>query len=248
MALEWILFDCMETLVDMDPIPQQIDYAGWAFHGSGVEACWKTFDSFFCDYQKAAQFLEKKLPPLKEWTVRDRLALACGYNNVIDGLERDDFISTLEKNFFKNYLQNCFVHKDVIEMLPVLAKQYKLGVVSNFKTEDGIETILKSFDLIRYFSHITTSVKNGWRKPNPEIYKESIGKCEVEKSAILFIGDDLECDVKTPMALGMQAIYFNRNNKKQAHSSFITVDCFSEIPEKIDKTILSPKVSGALKN
>jgi putative hydrolase of the HAD superfamily len=47
MGVEYIFFDCMETLIDLHKLPVAEDYAMWAYRGSGVESLWQDFDSFF---------------------------------------------------------------------------------------------------------------------------------------------------------------------------------------------------------
>ena len=44
---DYIFFDCMETLVDLQKLPTVRDYAEWAYKGSGVEELWEDFDEFF---------------------------------------------------------------------------------------------------------------------------------------------------------------------------------------------------------
>ncbi len=47
--IEYLFFDCMETLVDMDNLPETKDYASWSYHGSGVEKYWDDFNHF-CEH------------------------------------------------------------------------------------------------------------------------------------------------------------------------------------------------------
>jgi len=204
----------METLVDMEISPQIQDYASWAFHGSGVEDYWTSFEEFCAAFIKAGDFLINKLPTNREWSTVDRFKLICTFNSDIPLQHIEEITAKLEYNYFKVYTAHCVVHKDVFEVLTKLSSSYKLGVVSNFKTDNGIENILEKFDIFRYFQYITTSIKNGWRKPHPSIYREIIEKTHSQPNDILFVGDDLICDYQKPKEIGMNAILLDRKNNQ----------------------------------
>ncbi len=72
-----LLFDCMETLVDLDPLPTTEDYARWAFHGSGVESAWDSFEHFLGYYLQARQEVAAALPEYAEDNFLDRCTRLC---------------------------------------------------------------------------------------------------------------------------------------------------------------------------
>ncbi len=231
---EWLFFDCMETLVDMQPIPKQEDYASWHFHGSGVEGLWNSFDSFFESFQRADESLRNKLPLHKEWSISDRLEIICRKNRNIN--EKDDgrVQKLLYNNYNANYYSKCFVRKDVLDVLPLLSGRYRLGVVSNFKILMGIETILNNLNIRQFFNFVVTSTEVGWRKPHLMIYEAALSHVDCGRHQILFIGDDYHNDVETPLNLGMKAVWLTRDGNNGSQKNGIRT--FHEL-EKIQLTL-----------
>jgi putative hydrolase of the HAD superfamily len=211
-AVKYILFDCMETLVDMDPLPSGEDYALWAFRDSGLEGLWTDFSEFRAGYERARETLNRLHADFTEDSFTDRFTFMCERNPRIGGrdISPQDMAKRLSDRFLKTYYERCFVNEDVRKILPGLASRYRLGVVSNFKTHGGIETLLAAHGLAAYFEFILVSIDFGFRKPHHGIYNEAINRAKTPAQAILFIGDDPQNDVAVPGALGMQTLLFDR--------------------------------------
>lgn len=231
----WILFDCMETLVDFNPIPQQRDYARWAFEGSGVEGLWKGFDEFFQLFQKAVVLLNNEKEKLEEWASIERYNRLCQLTPGINVINSYGISKRLQENFFANYCANCFVRKDTIDAIPQLANRFYLAVVSNFKVKSGIEHILEQFNLLQHFQWVLTSIDMGWRKPHPAVYEEAISRTESSPEKILFVGDDVQNDVEAPLALGMDAIHLDRYNQYEPGENLKRLDSFNRLLELLIK-------------
>lgn len=213
-TIKYILFDCMETVIDLTELPTMRDYAFWAYYGSGMESLWDSFDDFLNDYIRARKSMNDKLPEKKEYEILERFKLVAGFNPVPDAvLTPDETAKRLYDNYWRNYVSKCYVKEDVKEVLERLSDKYLLGVVSNFMVEDGIEELLLKNGVKDYFKIIVTSVKEGWRKPNYKIYNTAIEKTGVDKEHIVFIGDDYINDFEGPESLGLKSVLLDRNNK-----------------------------------
>ncbi|MDO9184301.1 MAG: HAD family hydrolase [Bacteriovorax sp.] len=94
-------------------------------------------------------------------------------------------------------------------ILKELKLNYKLGVVSNFT--GNLEIILKEFSIDSVFSFVLDSYHVGYSKPNPEIFKLAISKCEVLPNEICFIGDNLERDIIPAKKLGMKTVLITQH-------------------------------------
>lgn len=233
MQYKWLFFDCMETLVDFDPVPGPADYAAWAFDGSGVEEFWDGFNQFHSFYLEASHHLSKSNENYAEWSTLERFRSICNITLRIAPNQIDTVARQLEGNFYQAYRLNCFVRDDVKKALPELSKRYQLGVVSNFKIENGIREILTQFELIDYFEWVITSFEVGWRKPNRIIYNNALKLSCAKPEEVLFIGDDLENDVKTPKSMGMNAILLDRNSKQYDSKEFTKISSFLDLQEVI---------------
>jgi len=214
--IKCILFDCMETIIDMTELPTPKDYALWAFNGSGIESYWDCFDEFYTNYKCVQDELSSKLPKHKEYDFLQRFKLISqmklynGYEDRIDAL-----LELILKNYWNNYKSRTYIKNDVKFILPYLKDKYKLGIVSNFTVSGGIEELLEYHNIIQYFDCIITSVNEGWRKPHPQIYTSAINKVSLLPQEILFIGDNYICDYEGPKKQGLNTILLDRNNKYQ---------------------------------
>ncbi|MDP4146404.1 MAG: HAD family hydrolase [Bacillota bacterium] len=212
--IECILFDCMETLVDIKEAPELKEYdAIWAFEGSGNEGYWKDFDEFLRDYKTAKCFLEDKCPNYKEYEMSER------YHHLLKdkiGEEHGDFeeaITNFAKIYWENYSSRCYVRDEVKAVLERLSKRYTLGIVSNFKVSGGVEDLLEKTGISHFFKTVTVSVNVGWRKPNPNIYNIASDSLGLKSSEIIFVGDDFKCDYEGPRNIGIKSILLDRSDK-----------------------------------
>jgi putative hydrolase of the HAD superfamily len=210
--IKYIFFDCMETIIDMNPVPSRDDYALWAYRGSCTEELWPDYGEFLVQYNRARDSLNRQHADLREDSFADRFMIMCKNNPRISAmkLSPEEAAAQLSRNFLAAYYDRCFVHDDVKQILPGLAAAYDLGIVSNFKTKGGIETILRNFGLSAYFKFVLVSISFGRRKPHKSIYREAVRRSGTPPEQILFIGDDPENDIRIPQSLGMQTLLFDR--------------------------------------
>ncbi len=230
-----ILFDCMETIIDMTEIPTEKDYALWALMGSGVESFWGEPNRFIYDFKKMRRELRETFPKYKEYDLHYRLTKVVekkmGNGNV---QKRDEIVQKLALNFWKTYKEKCYISQEVARTLKKLQERYDMGIVSNFIVEGGVEEILHDLGVYERFMFVVTSVGVGWRKPHPRIYQVALKKAKVCKTQnVFFIGDDYVNDYLTPQSLGMNTIYYDRSDSyPQLNNKFCS---FSELEDKIKR-------------
>jgi len=201
----------METLVDIDGFVEPKDYASSTFYGSGVETNWSGFDSFYQEYLRIRRTLAEQLPQNKEYDFPTMFKLICESNNSIEQDKVEYIANQLFANYWRNYTAKCFVGSNVGEILNLLHKKYRLGVVSNFKVDSGIEALLEHNKINHHFDFIITSMSIGWRKPDRRIYQAVLDKTNIPPGQHLFIGDDFENDFQHPAGIGMKTLLLDKN-------------------------------------
>lgn len=224
---KFILFDCMETLVDMVELPGEKEYALWALEGSGVETYWKDPEEFVRDFIVMRKGLKERQPYYQEFDIYERFQLVVE-KKIGKSEDMTKIVQQLVTNYWQKYLKMCYVSEDVRVSLGILAERYKMGIVSNFIILGGVEQLLELQGIAHFFQFIVTSVKEGWRKPHPLIYATALKQLGAgNKKEVLFIGDDLENDYLTPHKLGIKAILYDRNDKypmiKERFNSFMNL-------------------------
>jgi putative hydrolase of the HAD superfamily len=206
-----ILFDCMETLVDLTELPALSDYARWAFDDSGVEHLWDGFEAFFSGYEKTIRILRDQMPQHGEYDMKERLAWTVRLNLPQSGeAEVGAIADQLNATYWNAYKSRCYVKEDVRETLTCLGNTRLLGVVSNFMVPDGIEELLDSNGILLSFTFVVTSIREGWRKPHDIIYRAALQRSGIPPEETVFIGDDYINDYIAPRKLGFHTILLDR--------------------------------------
>jgi len=211
-SLGCILFDCMETIVDVKIKPDIRLSCKWTYYDSEYESLWDSFDSFVESYETAKNYLDGKHRKYEEYSLFDRFMFMVRQVDT-KGHETETIVNALSNNYWKNYKRNCFVHDSVKSTLLELSGKFRLGIVSNFMVNGGVEELLEIHGISKYFDFIITSIKVGWKKPSEKIYAAALDAAKVPKEQVLFVGDDYICDYEAPLKYGFDAILLDKENK-----------------------------------
>lgn len=103
---------------------------------------------------------------------------------------------------------------DAVELLEATKKKYTVSLVSNFTDRAFLGRTLERLDIAKFFDHVIDSDTFGWRKPHPGIFKRFLDLSAVEAEEAVFVGDDLEADVKGAKEIGIRAVYISRSDKE----------------------------------
>lgn len=210
--LKCILFDCMETVVDVIRIPDIRMYSSFAYYGCGYEDLWQSFDAFVEEYNYARLQLERDGLKYIEYNLFDRFNFMVKRKSI----KREESIkamAAISANYWKNYKANCYVDDAVKSVLSDLHSRYKCAIVSNFMVDEGVEELLAAYEVDQFFDFVVTSIKVGWRKPHKKIYDTALNLSKVSKDQILFIGDDYLCDYVGPKDYGFKAALLDKKNE-----------------------------------
>jgi HAD superfamily hydrolase (TIGR01509 family) len=154
-----------------------------------------------------AEGRERKLKELVEIPLEDVLA-TCFYRFGCEG--DDDLMGKSLEAFYGVLLERRSLVPGTREMLEsVKAKGYSIGMVSDvawglpsyFPTRD-----LKHFGLYDYFDDLVFSTDVLLRKPNPKIFKVALANLDASPKEAIFVGNNLQCDIKGALGVGMKAV------------------------------------------
>lgn len=99
-------------------------------------------------------------------------------------------------------------------------KKYTLIIATNGPIVP-LQTKLEKMKIKKYFSTVFSAEEVGFMKPHEEFYKGLLKKSgNPEKSDILFIGDELEKDIKGGIENNIDTCWYNYN-KKENSSEYI---------------------------
>jgi putative hydrolase of the HAD superfamily len=107
------------------------------------------------------------------------------------------------------------VYEDAWKTVERLQSAYRFGLVSNFTDTSFLRSSLKRLGLEDYFEFVLVSEEVGWRKPHPLIFNRLLHLMDVEAGEILFVGDDLRCDIFGAKNVGMKTAWILRGPDRE---------------------------------
>lgn len=122
--------------------------------------------------------------------------------------------------YYKEIYSPRKVYPETITTLDKLkTKGVRMGVVCN-TTNPGFMKDYESvsFGLDHYFEFAIYSSEVPYRKPHPSIFKLAVARLALDVREILFVGDDLQADIKGAQGAGISTAWVNRERKPIAGS------------------------------
>ncbi len=126
----------------------------------------------------------------------------------------DERINEMLKFSYDGYEKYMILHNYVKEVLESLSRKHRLGVVTN-RRRAGVDTILKNFDLEKYFEVLIRKEDVVNPKPHPEPLLMALEKLKIKPEDAVYIGDN-EVDVQTAKAAAVKVIIFSENKIEEA--------------------------------
>lgn len=110
---------------------------------------------------------------------------------------------------------NLFPH--AIEVLQYLNQKYTLSIITNGFEETQHRKISHS-GIAPYISHMVTSEKAGFAKPDPRIFEYVISLNNTTPSLTIMIGDNADTDIGGAKAAGIDHVFFNPLQQQHGHT------------------------------
>lgn len=147
------------------------------------------------------------------------------YENEYYTFNRKTMMEYINKYTKKNYQEefiyeitkkwsSCVPEKsdeNIIKLLEYLKTKYELVILTDWY-EDQQSERLQKLDILKYFQKVYSAEKTK-RKPFKEAFIQAIGDNKPDEC--IMIGDNFERDIKGALNAGLQAIWYNPNNKTE---------------------------------
>lgn len=121
------------------------------------------------------------------------------------GYAGPDLSARLNEVYLEHRYNDIRPYQDVVPMLDALALRFKLGLLSNGNNYPEYFGLADRFDFAVYAQDI------GIEKPDPRTYQIAVERAGCSLDQLLHVGDSLETDVKGAQAVGVHAVWLNRN-------------------------------------
>lgn len=130
------------------------------------------------------------------------------------GLSADRIPKDFEKDYVKLSPTKKNLFEDAIPVLSYLKEKYSLHIISNGFKEPTL-TKMEVSNLNPFFENVFISEIVGINKPDKAIFEYALDVAEAKKENSIMIGDSLEADIYGALNFGMDAIFFNPQQKEK---------------------------------
>jgi HAD superfamily hydrolase (TIGR01509 family) len=129
-------------------------------------------------------------------------------------------------------------HRDAVRtternarLLTSLARQYRLGIVSNFT--GNLSRCLAELGLTNYFQTVSDSGVLGTAKPDPEIFNTTLAALDVEAHEAWIVGDNFDADIRPARTLGLSTCWLTGPERETPNDCAPTarIASLTELPE-----------------
>jgi len=123
--------------------------------------------------------------------------------------------------------------QDASYVLPQLAKEFKLAIISDtgFSPGSVLKLLMERAGILNYFSAFSFSDETNVAKPHPKAYLKVLDELQALPQEALHIGDIEQTDILGAKQLGMKAIRFSGDlsflSKPNSSKTIADAECFS---------------------
>jgi FMN phosphatase YigB (HAD superfamily) len=120
-----------------------------------------------------------------------------------------------------------------------------MGIWANTRRvrERGVREWLKRAGINHHFAWVITSVDAGCRKPNREFFDYALRKSGLEKESVLFVGNQLNTDIKGALEYGLKHVWLSGKLYRSADETMTAremqpmyiIPSLWELPDLLDK-------------
>ncbi len=171
------------------------------------------------------------------WTVRERLSI------LFAALKRELPPADLDELILQHEEMELRFRPDPVpgirDVLQILKKQYKLGVISDAIFSPGrcLRQLLDGQGILQEFDSLVFSDEVGFSKPTPAVFEKAAQDFGVELNQIIHIGDREQNDVDGPHAVGAKSILFTGVKDRGSENTNAEAICddFSQLPAILER-------------
>jgi len=143
----------------------------------------------------------------------------------------DDDIDTAFSIYTDSYERGVACFPDVVPMLERLARDTRLGVITNGNREQQYKKLERTA-LGKFFDTVVTPEACGAAKPDPRIFAEACRRAGVAAADAIYVGDNWDIDVVGSRAAGLKAIWINRDTvpHREIPADVSVIETLSDLP------------------
>jgi len=121
-------------------------------------------------------------------------------------------VRPLVDSIIRVWHEGMYLDHDAVEVLEVLRKRYKVGLVTNWEHAPRIHELLAELGIKGLFDAVVVSDEHGAAKPDPAIFHEALSRTGVAPAEAVYVGD-MDVDVVGSVNAGMHPVLIKRSDQ-----------------------------------
>jgi len=205
-----IIFDCYSTLIDIRTDEKKEELFHYLsiylqYYGVKTNAA-KLKAALELEKEQLLQSTKESYPEVDLETVFTNILRKEGLSNRFLAESCCKLLRTLSRERFQLF-------DDSLPVLEQMKKSgYPLAVVSDAQKAFCVQEE-EMLGLTPFFNHTIVSTHLGFRKPDPRIFKIACTLLAIPPAEVVYVGNDLETDVKGAQGIGMKGILLDREKR-----------------------------------
>jgi YjjG family noncanonical pyrimidine nucleotidase len=212
MTYKHIFFDLDHTLWDHNTnsrLALEEVYQSFGLQEIGIASC-DDFNTIFketnfqlWDKYEAGQINQSQLRHQRFRLVFNKL-----------GVKNYDLCDTISESYMEISTKKSNLLPNAHEILKYLQPKYPLHIITN--GFDEVQSIkMEAGKITHFFREIITSQNSGYKKPDSRIFAYALKKVGASASECLMIGDSFPSDIVGATRAGIDAVFFNPEQRNQ---------------------------------
>lgn len=224
----WVFFDVDQTLCDFETsmrraVSSTVEEIRRRYPGPPAEQLTAT------DLLEARNRIAETAPASTSMEQIRRESLAAVLDLVHPHATTDE-LDAIAAFYFDARFERPDIYADVVPTLEVLARRYRLGVITNGNSYP------RRLGLHGYFAEVVLSTDVGVAKPDPAIYRLAATRAAVPPADLVMVGDSQVNDVDAATAAGWRAVRLDRDQRvdSTAAASGPVITSLTELPAVLE--------------
>jgi HAD superfamily hydrolase (TIGR01549 family) len=181
-----------------------------------------------CYLEACRRQIDQSRRTLEEHGFADRFAMSFELAGA-RSLPEPEVLQAMADALGEAITEQALLLEHTAEVVPLLARSYRLGLVSNYPHAAVVHATLARFDLLAHFETVVVSSETGWMKPHPGCYRPALDALRADPTRTLMVGDDLRNDVQGARTLGLHAAWLAPGKAPHADAP-LQIQTLAELP------------------
>lgn len=198
--VQCVLFDFFGTLVDYTHGRTDQDFSAThqLMRANGIEIA---IDEMVRQFDLIFQELETRSKQAgQEFSMHDAVG------RFLEGVRLSPapgFEDSLVETYLNDWAQHVVFLPGLDRYLQSLAREYRLGIITNTHHAPLIHDLMAQMNVDRCFEIVVTSVEHGRPKPHPAIFEHTLEALALTASDAVYVGDSFEADYQGARRAGL---------------------------------------------